>query len=216
AALVLYVVTAIGVAFGFFWLTTMKFSLQLEDAAGTDPLTRLYNRRTFLRACEIEMSNSQRARRTFSILMLDLDHFKQINDRYGHPVGDMALVATVKCMTESVRGMDTIARWGGEEFAVLLPNCNRVNALELAERIRGNLERLALPVPKRANAEGEKVTLTATIGVAMCQTTDTVNSLISRADQAMYAAKAAGRNRVLSASEIGSGEWRVVSGESAG
>ena len=199
AAFALYIATAIGIAFGFFWLTTMNFSLQLEDAAGTDPLTRLYNRRTFLKACEKEMEYSKRANRTFAILMLDLDHFKQINDRYGHPVGDMALLATVRCMQDSVRGIDTIGRWGGEEFAVLLPNCNREQAFTQAEKIRLNIENLALVLPKRLSPGVPTLKLTASLGVAICQPTDTIHSLISRADQAMYMAKDAGRNRALTA-----------------
>jgi diguanylate cyclase (GGDEF)-like protein len=197
AAYALYVAVAIGIAFGLFWLTTANFSVELEDAAGTDPLTRLYNRRTFLRACEKELIASNRAGRTFAILMLDLDHFKAVNDRYGHPVGDSALLAVVECMQNSVRGIDILARWGGEEFAALLPNSSREAAFLVAERMRTNIEKIALPTPGRFSADTPYISLTASIGLAVCQPTDTIHSMLSRADRALYLAKDSGRNRVL-------------------
>jgi diguanylate cyclase (GGDEF)-like protein len=197
AAYVLYVAVAIGIAFGLFWLTTANFSVELEDAAGTDPLTRLYNRRTFLRACEQELIASNRAGRTFAILMLDLDHFKTVNDRYGHPVGDLALLTAVECMQNSVRGIDILARWGGEEFAALLPNSSREAAFLVAERMRTNIEKMTLPLPSRFVTDTPYIRLTASIGLAVCQPTDTIHSMLSRADRALYRAKDSGRNRVL-------------------
>jgi diguanylate cyclase (GGDEF)-like protein len=196
----LYIAVALGLAFGFFWLTTTKFSEQLEDAAGTDPLTRLYNRRTFLRACEKELLLSTRYNRTFSILMLDLDHFKTVNDRFGHPVGDAALLAVVECMQRSVRGIDVLARWGGEEFAALLPNSSPESAFLVAERMRANIAGIELPLPDLYPGDPVFVRLTASIGIASYHPSDSIHSMLSRADRGLYLAKDLGRNRVLSAS----------------
>ena len=198
AAFVFYIAVALGLAFGFFWLTTTSFSAQLEDAAGTDPLTRLYNRRTFLRACEKELHTSAHHRRSFSILMVDLDHFKTVNDRFGHPVGDSALLAVVESMQNSVRGIDVLARWGGEEFAVLLPNASPEAAFIVAERMRSNIAEIELPLPDRFPGDPAFVRLTASIGIASYQPSDSILTLLSRADRGLYLAKDSGRNRVLS------------------
>jgi len=196
----LYIAVALGLAFGFFWLTTTKFSEQLEDAAGTDPLTSIYNRRTFLRACEKELLLSVRHNRSFSILMIDLDHFKSVNDRFGHPVGDAALLAVVECMQRSVRGIDVLARWGGEEFAALLPSSSPESAFLVAERMRANIAGIELPLPDRYPGDPVFVRLTASIGIASYHSNDSIHSMLSRADRGLYLAKDLGRNRVLSAS----------------
>ena len=197
-AFTFYIAVALGLAFGFFWLTTTSFSAQLEDAAGTDPLTRLYNRRTFLRACEKELHSSAHHRRSFSVLMVDLDHFKTVNDRFGHPVGDSALLAVVECMQNSVRGIDVLARWGGEEFAALLPNSSHEAAFIVAERMRNNIADIELAVPERLPGDPVFLRLTASIGIATYQPSDTIQTLLSRADRGLYLAKDSGRNRVLS------------------
>jgi len=197
-AFALYIGVALGLAFGFFWLTTTSFSAQLEDAAGTDPLTRLYNRRTFLRACEKELHTSAHHLRSFSVLMVDLDHFKTVNDRFGHPVGDSALLAVVECMQKSVRGIDVLARWGGEEFAALLPNSSPEAAFIVAERMRINIAEIQLPLPDRYPDDPGFVRLTASIGIATYQPSDSIQTLLSRADRGLYLAKDSGRNRVLS------------------
>jgi diguanylate cyclase (GGDEF)-like protein len=198
AAFELYIATALGLAFGLFWLTTTSFSAQLEDAAGTDPLTRLYNRRTFLRACEKELHASAHYCRSFSVLMIDLDHFKSVNDRFGHPVGDSALLAAVECMQNSVRGIDVLARWGGEEFAALLPNSSPESAYIVAERMRTNIAGIELPLPDRYPGGPVFLSLTASIGIATYQPSDSIQTLLSRADRGLYLAKDSGRNRVLS------------------
>ena len=199
AAFALYIGVALGLAFGFFWLSTTNFFVQLEDAAETDPLTRLYNRRTFLRVCEKELHASARTGRSFSVLMVDLDHFKAVNDRFGHPVGDIALLAVVECMQNSVRGIDVLARWGGEEFAALLPNSSPEAAFLVAERMRINIAGIELPIQERFSANPTFLQLTASIGVATYQPTDSIHSMLSRADRGLYLAKDSGRNRVLSA-----------------
>ncbi len=196
-AFALYIAVALGLAFGFFWLTTTSFSAQLEDAAGTDPLTRLYNRRTFLRACEKELHTSAHHRRSFSVLMVDLDHFKTVNDSFGHPVGDLALLAVVECMQNSVRGIDVLARWGGEEFAALLPNSSAEAAFIVAERMRNNIADIEVPVPERSPGDPAFLRITASIGIATYQPTDSIQTLLSRADRGLYLAKDSGRNRTL-------------------
>jgi len=198
AAFALYIAVALGLAFGFFWLTTTSFSAKLEDAAGTDPLTHLYNRRTFLRACEKELHVSAHHRRSFSVLMIDLDHFKAVNDRFGHPVGDAALLAVVECMQNSVRGIDVLARWGGEEFAALLPNSSHESAYLVAERMRNNIASIEVPLPERFPGDPPFLHLTASIGVATYQPSESIQTLLSRADRGLYLAKDSGRNRVLS------------------
>ena len=196
----LYIAIALGLAFGFFWMSTAQLSVQLEHMAGTDPLTRVYNRRTFLRACEQELAIAQRKNRPFSILMVDLDHFKSINDRYGHAVGDAALIAAVHSMQDSIRGSDVLARWGGEEFTALLPNANLEAAHVVAERLRANVERVRLPVSGLADGE-MVIRMTASIGLATCDLNESIHDVVNRADQNLYLAKDFGRNRVLSESQ---------------
>lgn len=193
-----YIALALGVAFGFFWMSTAQLSLQLEVMAGTDPLTRLYNRRTFLIACEKEASISQRKQRPFSILMIDLDHFKSINDRFGHQVGDSALVAAVESMQDSIRGSDVLARWGGEEFAALLPNANLEAAHVVAERLRANVARIEMPVSADTDGQAGIVRMTVSVGLATCTKPEDIQEVMDRADRSLYLAKDSGRNRVLS------------------
>ena len=193
----LYIAVALGLAFGFFWMSTAQLSHQLEHMAGTDPLTRLYNRRTFLKACEQELETSQQKQRPFSILMVDLDHFKKINDKFGHSVGDAALVAAVHAMQDSIRGSDILARWGGEEFAALLPNASLEAAHVVAERLRINVERVEMPLEVTGPNGPEIVRMTVSIGLATYDSMDDIQTVMSRADQNLYLAKDSGRNRVL-------------------
>ncbi|MGI4830119.1 MAG: GGDEF domain-containing protein [Janthinobacterium lividum] len=201
AAFCMYIAVALGLAFGFFWMTTAVLTRELEDMASTDPLTRLYNRRVFLKWCEKEMLRTQRTHVPFSLLMLDLDHFKRINDDFGHQAGDDALCAAVEKMQDSVRGLDVLCRWGGEEFAVLLPNAAPEATRMVAERIRENIGTIVIP-GGRAAAEGtQPVELTVSIGAATYRDFDDgLAAMLQRADRALYAAKAAGRNCVLLAS----------------
>jgi diguanylate cyclase (GGDEF)-like protein len=195
----LYIAVALGLAFGFFWMSTAQLSLQLEHMAGTDPLTRLYNRRTFLKVCEREMRLWREKARPFSILMMDLDHFKKINDLYGHQVGDAALVAVVESMQSAVRGSDILARWGGEEFAALLPNASLESAYIVAERVRAGIERIEMPIASIGARGHALLRMTISIGVATCEGMDDIDSVMGRADQGLYLAKDSGRNCVLAA-----------------
>ncbi len=199
-AFVFYVCNAMGMAFGFFWMTTATLTGELEYMASTDPLTRLYNRRTFLKWCEKELLRSQRSGMPCSLLMVDLDHFKRVNDDFGHHVGDQILCAAVEQMQDSVRGIDVLCRWGGEEFAVLLPNAPLESTRLVAERVRENMQKVMLPLHVLAVDAIESFRLTASIGTATYrESEDSVVCMLQRADEALYQAKRAGRNRVLEA-----------------
>ncbi len=195
----LFIAVALGVAFGFFWMTTAMLTTGLEQMASTDPLTRIYNRRVFLMWAEKELTRGQRTGTPFSVLMVDLDHFKQINDCFGHQAGDQALCAVVEKMQDSVRGIDVLGRWGGEEFAVLLPGAAADAALLVAQRVRRNIERILLPGSGIRNGERvQMISVTASVGIATYRgVDDNVHTMMERADMALYQAKAAGRNCVL-------------------
>ncbi len=197
----LYIAVATGVAFGFFWMTTSMLVGELEHMASTDPLTRLYNRRVFLRWCEKELLRSQRSGVPFSLLMVDLDHFKRVNDNFGHQTGDEVLCAAVEQMQDSVRGIDVLCRWGGEEFAVLLPNAPGEATRLVAERIRENIQKVTHLAARTPAQMDQAIHLTVSIGAATYRDLDdSLTGMIQRADQALYEAKTTGRNRVLLAS----------------
>lgn len=201
AAFSLFIIVALGLAFGFFWMTTAMLVGELEHMASTDPLTRLYNRRVFLKWCERELLRSQRSAVPFSLLMVDLDHFKRINDRFGHQTGDEVLCAAVEQMQDSIRGIDVLCRWGGEEFAVLLPNARPEATLIVAERIRENIQKVTLSAARTPEQVDEAFRVTVSIGAATYRDLDDgLTAMVQRADRALYEAKSAGRNRVLLAS----------------
>jgi diguanylate cyclase (GGDEF)-like protein len=202
----LFLAFAQGIAFGFFWMTTAKLMTNLDELASTDPLTRLYNRRVFMKWCERELERSRERESVFSILVLDLDHFKRVNDRFGHAAGDVALCAAVEQMQDSVRGIDVLGRWGGEEFVTLLPGATAAAAVLVAQRMRRNLEKTAIPLSRHGSTELELVNVTGSLGVATyLGGKDTIDLMLKRADAALYAAKAAGRNRVLVDAPAGPG-----------
>jgi len=200
----IYIAIALGIAFGFFWMTTTMLSVSLERMASTDPLTRLYNRRVFLLWCDKELLRSKRTGDPFSILMIDLDHFKKINDEFGHPAGDMALCSAVERMQSSIRGIDVLGRWGGEEFVALLPSADTDAALAVAERLRGNIESILLPaISLNAVKRSPGIRMTVSVGVTTYTgSDDSLLAMLQRADESLYRAKALGRNRVLAAPEL--------------
>ena len=164
----------------------------LWQTVSCDHLTGLANRRAFHEAAELEIKRWQRQPRPLSVLMIDADHFKRINDGHGHAVGDAVLRHLAACLSATFRTMDVVARVGGEEFAVLLPGTGlegaEAVALRVCERLRSQ------PV----HVDGKAIGCTVSIGAAaMERGVDDVKALLQRADSALYAAKAAGRNRVL-------------------
>jgi diguanylate cyclase (GGDEF)-like protein/PAS domain S-box-containing protein len=165
---------------------------QLQSLAITDPLTHCVNRRHFLEQSNLELERARRFQRPLSILMLDLDHFKDVNDTFGHAIGDKVLQEIVLVCQLNIRTIDILARYGGEEFTILLPETDDCAALQAAERIRTIIEATAIATEHGA------VLVTVSIGVANRNGEEAVSlaRLLERADQALYASKNAGRNRV--------------------
>jgi diguanylate cyclase (GGDEF)-like protein/PAS domain S-box-containing protein len=167
---------------------------QLRQLATTDDLTGTLNRRAFFAAAEQEMERAVRYGNAVSVVMFDLDHFKQVNDSHGHAVGDQALREAATALRASLRDVDILGRLGGEEFAVLLPETPLAGAVEVAERLRHAISAIRIPL------EGGRppLTLTASLGVAERLAEEiTVDKVLARADLALYRAKADGRNRVM-------------------
>lgn len=169
-----------------------KVQAELEDLSIHDGLTGLYNFREFHRQLAEETERSWRYGHSLSLLMLDIDHFKSVNDSFGHLAGDEVLRALAARVRRECRPADRIARYGGEEFTILLPETGASGAQAMAERIRETLANYAIPLEP-----GPTVNLTVSIGVAAYpEDSDSAEKLIGAADQALYAAKRAGRNRV--------------------
>jgi diguanylate cyclase (GGDEF)-like protein len=159
----------------------------MRQVASTDPLTGLLNRRSLADHIAAGQALVRRAAQPLSVVLIDVDHFKQINDGLGHAAGDAVLVELSALISAQLRGSDQIGRWGGEEFLIVAPATAQEAARELAERIRQAVADPSL-LPGRP--------VTVSLGVAECQPLESVDALIQRADLALYAAKAAGRNRV--------------------
>jgi diguanylate cyclase (GGDEF)-like protein len=196
-SLFLYLINYLWMLSGFFWLTTLQLTTKLENMADTDPLTRLANRRVFCDWMQRELLRSLRTSVPFSLLVIDLDHFKRVNDTLGHNAGDEIIRIAVERMQDSVRGIDVLGRWGGEEFVVLLPRATIEAAELVAERIRRNME---TPFKLRVRGADETLHVTVSLGVTSYRSSDdTVNDMFERADRALYDAKSAGRNCILTA-----------------
>ncbi|MDR6981941.1 diguanylate cyclase (GGDEF)-like protein [Rheinheimera pacifica] len=166
-----------------------KRTAQLEKMATTDELTELLNRHEIMRLLELEVARADRQGTALSIMMLDLDHFKAINDSYGHQAGDRALKNAAENFKQPLRKTDFIGRIGGEEFLVILPDTDISSAYKLANRIRQALE-------QQTTDNSAIPSCTASIGVTQYIASDDLHSLIQRADETLYQAKSNGRNRV--------------------
>ncbi|HBY08006.1 MAG TPA: hypothetical protein DEH22_09570, partial [Chloroflexi bacterium] len=169
-----------------------RIEAQLQELAITDPLTRLYNRRHFFELAKQEFARTRRYQSELAVIMLDLDHFKQVNDRYGHLIGDLVLQTFAGHVQACIRETDILARYGGEEFIILLPQTSFGNSQNLAERLR----QIIATQPIVTN--DYSISITLSIGISNLLEDDTdIDMLISRADQALYTAKNSGRNQVV-------------------
>jgi diguanylate cyclase len=160
----------------------------------TDPLTQISNRKYFDAALEKIMVEAQRGGRSFSLLMIDIDHFKGFNDTYGHLIGDQVLRAVAAALKANTKGQDVVARYGGEEFAIILPDTAIKSAVTLADNIRRAISAKELLRPTTGERLGR---LTISVGVATYDPADTPQSVVERGDHCLYAAKNSGRNRVV-------------------
>jgi diguanylate cyclase (GGDEF)-like protein len=172
-------------------LVVARLIKELQWRARHDGLTGLLNRRAMQETLERQLTRSRRAGDTFAVVMLDIDHFKAINDHHGHATGDQALKHTAALLQSCVREVDRVGRFGGEEFVVLLPGFDLSQAAEIAEVLRARL------VAQRMEREGEPLSMSASFGVAEWSgPSEEPSRLLMRVDQALYQAKRAGRNRV--------------------
>ncbi len=172
----------------------------LETLASADFLTGIYNRRYFEKLATAELARCQRYMRPLSILMIDIDHFKSVNDRLGHAAGDRILQNVAALCRAEKRESDIVARVGGEEFAIMLPETTEVAAVQLAERLRQQVRESTPTV------DGQMVSVTVSIGVAGASTrTSGVSALMQQADEALYQAKRSGRDQVV--------VWRIHDAE---
>lgn len=168
-----------------------KSEKQLVEMATTDPLTGILNRREGIRRIQQEISRSIRKQQPLSVILIDIDHFKRVNDSFGHQVGDRVIQMIVTCLAATLRDYDLICRYGGEEFLVMLPTTALPMALETAERLR-----LLVAEAGTESEEGEAIKLTISLGVTSLQSEDSLDNLVYRADNALYLAKEEGRNQV--------------------
>jgi len=162
-------------------------SKHFQALAGQDPLTGLYNRYKFTEIFATEFLTMQKRENCMALVMVDLDHFKSINDDFGHNKGDEVLTKVSTLILDNQRQTDVVCRWGGEEFLILLPSANLKQACQIAEQLRIKVSKLELL---------EQRDLTASFGVTMVEMNDSLETLVGRADSALYQAKKNGRNQV--------------------
>jgi diguanylate cyclase (GGDEF)-like protein/PAS domain S-box-containing protein len=184
---------------------------RLRDLATKDELTGLCNRRHFIELAEIELSRSRRKSAPTSLAMLDIDHFKLVNDHFGHATGDRALLELARAMKETLRGSDISARLGGEEFVVMLPETTLDGALSVTERLRERVGRAEIPI-----GDGRLAKITVSAGIAELLPTEGLDALLKRADDALYLAKERGRNRSVVSGEVRTADARARMPSSSG
>jgi diguanylate cyclase (GGDEF)-like protein len=165
---------------------------QMRQMAITDTVTELFTRRHFTALGHNEVERALRYNRTLSVLMVDIDRFKKVNDTYGHSAGDQVLLSVAKICLQALRQTDIVGRWGGEEFTIVLPEADRDGAVMIAERIRRIVEETVISLTPQIG-----ICLTVSIGVAtLCPECSNLEDLVDCADRALYIAKQSGRNRV--------------------
>jgi diguanylate cyclase (GGDEF)-like protein len=180
---------------------------QVEMLAITDWLTNIHNRRGFFERAQRQVDRSRQSSRALCAMMIDIDHFKLVNDAFGHLVGDQVIRIVAETCHKGLRELDLLGRFGGEEFMILLPDCHEALALRVAERLRASIADIGV------TTERGRVSVTASIGVAEYDPPrDSLDTLLQRADEAMYAAKLSGRNRVILWEESVPGSNQTLSG----
>lgn len=177
-------------SFGFLLLCKERDDAKLAELATVDSLTGILNRRAFFEQTERARMVTLRQKQSVAMMMLDIDYFKRLNDRYGHAAGDQALCAFAHTAQSTLREQDILGRLGGEEFALLLPATDVMGAMQAAERLRAAVESAPILM------EGQHLVLTVSIGVVMVDADEHINQALARADHALYRAKSGGRNRV--------------------
>lgn len=176
-----------------------KVKEELKRIANTDPLTGISNRRVFFEKAEDELKRIKRGRGEFSMLLLDIDHFKKVNDSYGHDVGDFILIEVTKVIKECLREIDIPARLGGEEFGIFLPETNAQGAFQVAERVRSAIAKHTFMADAKQNSP---IGCTVSIGICTARFDDDIDAtkMYKMADTRLYIAKNSGRNQVCAAS----------------
>ena len=192
-SIIVYQFVVILTSFGFVWIVSHKIHIVLKEQATHDPLTRVFNRRALEEILNVEHSRSMRNESPLSVIMLDIDYFKRLNDRHGHSVGDQVLVLVAKLLVNNTRGYDSIARFGGEEFIVLLPNTCIEKARVIADKLRDKVASHDYRIK-----DNRKVDITASFGVTSCDLAkESWLKVLDRCDRALYLAKESGRNKVI-------------------
>lgn len=171
-----------------------ELSEALKDAALRDPLTGLGNRRFLMERIKEETERARRKRMPYSLAILDVDHFKLVNDQFGHEAGDTALTRIAQAIQDAIREYDLCGRWGGEEFLIMLPETPLEFAQQVAERVRQNIEALSFDFLEQGSAH-----ITASLGMAQHSPGEAYSETLNRADTALLRAKSAGRNRIITA-----------------
>lgn len=168
-----------------------KAEKDLRVLATTDPLTHLLNRRSLMEVAEYELVQRRRNHAPLAFVLADIDHFKGINDEYGHAAGDAVLTAVSQVLRQALREQDSVARWGGEEFLILMPNATLEMASTVAERLRQQIAAIEVPF------EGQQIKVSMTFGVSCHHDDESIEAPVNRADTALYKGKLSGRNQVV-------------------
>lgn len=174
----------------FYVITVTRAHTSLSQMAMTDSLTGLFNRRQIVALTEKVLARHHRCPTNLTLMLMDIDHFKQINDEYGHDIGDRVLIAVSQHLQSLMREQDFIGRWGGEEFLGVLPDTDIEQAAETAERLRKAIQVLEI------DNDGKKIQVTLSIGITQYRADEALSNAIARADYALYKGKSSGRNRV--------------------
>lgn len=177
-------------------LVLSRYQHRIEEMASSDELTGLLNRHAFAILIDKVLTEHRRSPKPIAMLLADIDHFKDINDHYGHSVGDQVLKRVSALLMESLRQSDMAVRWGGEEFLVVLNDCDQTEAERIAENLRQKIAKTPIEV------NGQHISVTVSIGVSQYDNAETPGQAVSRADAALYVAKKGGRNRVEMATQL--------------